>query len=88
MGRINPIRLERVNVYSICDYRTIECLIEYRLIMSQLANVSISENFDNIFITDDLKCVPFKGRYFDVLRLLISQSALLISVVDKMLSDT
>ena len=71
-----------LTVHSICDYRTQYCLFEYMLIMSQLANICNSESFDDICIIGDLNCNPFNGNFFDELRLLTCQTALIIPDVD------
>ena len=53
-----------LNVYSICDYRTEDSLIEYKSVMSQLSNICSDEVYDDLVIMGDFNCDPTKGRFF------------------------
>ena len=53
-----------LNVYCICDYRTQENLLSYKVTLAQISNDCSENLYDDICIMGDFYCDPVKGRFF------------------------
>ena len=53
-----------LNIYLICDRRTLESLHEYQSCISWSSNFNSEETFDEILIFRDKNCDPDKIRFF------------------------
>ena len=62
--KFNHITYALLNIYCNCDYRTIDSLIEYKSVMSDLSNFCSDEFYDETLLAGDFNCDPHKGRFF------------------------
>ena len=51
-----------LNIYCICDYGTLDSLIEYKLILSELANFIYDERYNDVIIAGDFNSDPKEDR--------------------------
>ena len=61
----NDVTYLIINIYCICDYGTVDSLIEYKSTLADLQNILDSESFHDVIICGDLNADPSKGRFFN-----------------------
>ena len=86
--QFEDIKYVILNVYCNCDYRTIDSLIEYKSIMSDLSNFCSNESYDEILIMGDFNCDPNKGRFFKEFDYFSRQHSLYMSDIEKLPPET
>ena len=77
-----------LNVYSPCDYGSIDSLIEYKSNMAQLSNVCLDEMYDVMLMLGDFNCDPSRGRFFKEFHALANECSLHMADINSLPSDT
>ena len=57
-------RILILNLYLPCDYRNEESYLSYKNCLSNLNNISVMRDFDNLIMCGDLNADPHKGRFY------------------------
>ena len=76
------------NVYFPCDYRDIDSLIEYKSTLSQIENLVIEAEFDELIVGGDFNCDPNKGRFFREFQSLVVTCNFIISDTESLPPDS
>ena len=85
---IDTVHYLILNIYCICDYGTLDSLIEYKSIMADLFNICNDEIFDELVLVGDLNADPNKGRFYKELLDFTQTSSLFVSDVSCLPSNS
>ena len=77
-----------LNIYCICDYGTVDALIEYKSTLADLHNILQNEFFHDVFITGDFNADPFKGRFFSEFSKFANENFIQISDISNLPADS
>ena len=77
-----------LNIYATCDYRTSQCLVDYKSSLCDLSNVLEFENFDEVVIAGDFNCDPSKGRFYREFSNFASSHSLITSDINSLPPDS
>ena len=77
-----------LNIYCICDYGSVEALIEYKSTLADLHNIINCESFYDVILTGDFNADPFKGRFFSEISRFNSENGLAFADVANLPADS